>query len=143
VEEVGHTSAGVSATTSDVNIELVITAVAAVAIAIEVTRPLLVELGSRIAARHGDDKCGERLLSGMRGPEAGRQAGWQASEFAGEVWEGRGSNGRSWEEEEEDEEGESRLCPLLMRTGNWRRALVGFISLVGHDPRRGFLEHGR
>jgi hypothetical protein len=51
-EEVGGTAARVAAT-AQFHVELLIVAVAAVAVAVEVALALLIQLGGRVAARHG------------------------------------------------------------------------------------------
>lgn len=51
-EEVGGTAAGIAAP-AELYVELLIVAVAAVAVAVEVALALLIQLGGRVAARHG------------------------------------------------------------------------------------------
>lgn len=54
VQEVGHTAPGVAATAStQLDIELLIVALAAIAAAVEIALALLIQLGGRVASRHG------------------------------------------------------------------------------------------
>jgi hypothetical protein len=93
-QEVRSAPAGIAAA-REFDVELVVAAVAAVAIAIEVALPLLVELGSGIAARHGVDDCDEKAVSCSAGwAGTGGTAGWQwdcTVWMAGGVWEEEGS----------------------------------------------------
>ena len=81
-EEVGSTATGVTAArfsaAPHLEVELLIAAVAAVAVAVKVTLALFVELSGGIAARHGGSRAesGQRLWGEEVGGEVTRCSGW-------------------------------------------------------------------